>query len=331
MRPASTPTRPASVSTGLASRAAPLASGSPFGYAEAPMSEPEVPPDEEVAEEAGSGALRSFLGLFVVPLLVVILCVAVFIGFGWIAYDRQTTTDYLNDLQSWWKPRRVQAAYELSKILVADPKALDEEPGAKAEVRRLFREAKEPEMRQYLALVLGRTRDREAAPLLLEALQDPDDKTRIYVLWALGTLGDPRARGALETTLTDPDAGLRKVAAFALGEMGDRAAVPALTAALDDAAADVRWNAALSLARLGSDAGLPVLETMVDRRLLMQVPDITREQQEEAMTSAIRALAAVGGGRYQATFARLAKDDPSLKVRQAAIEARKAAAARGRS
>jgi HEAT repeat protein len=288
------------------------------------MSEPEVPPHEEAAEEPGSGALRSFLGLFVVPLLVVVLCVAVFIGFGWIAYDKQTTTDYLNDLQSWWKPRRVQAAYELSKILVADPKALDEEPGARPEVRRLFGEAKDPEMRQYLALVLGRTHDREAVPLLVEALKDPDDKTRIYILWALGTLGDPQARGALEGALADPDPGLRKTAAFALGELGDRSVVPRLTESLDDAVADVRWNAALSLARLGSDAGLPVLETMADRRLLSQVPDITREQQEEAMVSAIRALAAVGGAKYGATFDRLAKDDPSLKVRQAALEARQA-------
>jgi HEAT repeat protein len=297
------------------------------------MPDPEVPPPAELSddEEPGSSALRSFLGLFVVPLLVIILCVAVFVGFGWIAYDRQTTNDYLNDLQSWWKPRRVQAAYELSKILVSDPKALDEAPGAKHEVRRLFREAEDVEMRQYLALVLGRTRDREALPLLLEALQDPDDKTRIYVLWALGTLGDRQAREALETALADPDPGIRKTAAFALGELGDRAAVPRLTEALDDAAADVRWNAALSLARLGSDAGLPVLETMVDRRLLAQVPEITREQQEEAMVSAVRALAAVGGGRYRATFDRLAAEDPSLKVRQAAIEARKAAAARRRS
>ncbi len=289
------------------------------------MPEPEVTPVEEAAEEeAGSSALRTFLGLFVVPLLVVILCVAVFIGFGWIAYDRQSTMDYLNDLQSWYPPRRVQAAYELSKILIADPKALDDEPGAKQEVRRLFREAEEPKMRQYLALVLGRTRDREAVPALLAALDDPDGTTRIYVLWALGTLGDPRARETLENALGDPDAGLRKTAAYALGELGDRAAVPRLVAVLEDAAADVRWNAALSLARLGSDAGLPVLETMVDRRLLAQVPDITREQQEEAMVSAIRGLAAVGGPAYRATFDRLAQEDPSLKVRQAAIEARKA-------
>jgi HEAT repeat protein len=292
------------------------------------MPDPEVPSGNDPAEERGGGALRSFLGLFVVPLLVVILCVAVFVGFGWIAYDRQTTSDYLNDLQSFWKPRRVQAAYELSKILVADPQALDKEPGAKEEVRRLFREAEEPEMRQYLALVLGRTGDREAVPLLTEALQDPDDKTRIYALWSLGTLGDPAARGSLEATLSDPDPGLRKTAAFALGEMGDRAAVPGLVRMLEDPVADVRWNAALSLARLGSRAGVPVLETMAERRLVSQVPDITREQQEEAMVSGLRALAVVGGPEHADLFDRVAKDDPSLKVRQAALEARKALAAR---
>jgi HEAT repeat protein len=286
------------------------------------MSEPEVP------AEPGSSALRSFLGLFVVPLLVVILCVAVFIGFGWIAYDRQTTSDYLNDLQSVWKPRRVQAAYELSKILVTDPKALDEEPGARARVRELFANAEDPEMKRYLALVLARTHDRESLPLLVKALDDPDDQTRIYVLWALGTLGDPQARATIEKALADPDPGLRKTGAFALGEVGDQAAVPKLTELLDDAVADVRWNAALSLARLGSNAGVPVLETMIDRKLLAQIPDITREQQEEAMISALQALAVVGGPEEAPALDRLAQEDPSLKVRQAAIDARKELAGR---
>lgn len=199
-----------------------------------------------------------------------------------------------------------------------------------AEVRRLFREAPDPEMRQYLALVLGRSGDRAATPLLVETLEAPDsDATvRIYSIWALGALADPAARGPLETALADSDPGIRKTAAYALGEIEDRAAVPKLLPLLDDAAADVRWNAALSLARLGSDAGVPVLETMLDRRLLGQVPDITREQQEEAMVNAIPALAAVQGKEALPVLERLAKDDPSLKVRQAAIDARKAVAGR---
>ena len=45
------------------------------------------------AEPTGDGPLRTFVGLFFVPLVVVLLCVAVFIGFGWIAYDHQTTSD----------------------------------------------------------------------------------------------------------------------------------------------------------------------------------------------------------------------------------------------
>lgn len=266
-------------------------------------------------------ALRQFLGLFVVPLAVVLLCVGVFIGFGYIAMDKQTTGDLIDDLQASWKPRRVQAAYELSKVLLADPKALEQDPGARDAIRRLFQETDDPELRRYLALVLGRTRDPAAVPLLAAALADPDDHTRIYALWALGTLGDPRARQPLVAALADRDPGIRKTAAFALGELGDRSAVPGLVPLLDDGIADVRWNAALALARLGSDAGVPVLEAMADRSLLAKVPGITPEQQEEAMTSALRALAAVGGEEERALFERLAREDPSLKVRQAAIEA----------
>ncbi len=151
-------------------------------------------------------------------------------------------------------------------------------------------------MRQYLALVLGRTHDREALPLLVEAAEDPDDKTRIYALWALGTLGDPQARAALwRPPCPTPTRASARPPPSPWASSATAPPSPASTDSVDDAVADVRWNAALSLARLGSDAGLPVLETMVDRRLLAQVPDITREQQEEAMVSAIRALAAVGG------------------------------------
>jgi hypothetical protein len=52
---------------------------------EAPLDEEPTdlkPIEAEEAEEAGSSALRSFLGLFIVPLLVVLLCVAIFMGFG---------------------------------------------------------------------------------------------------------------------------------------------------------------------------------------------------------------------------------------------------------
>lgn len=282
------------------------------------MSESPVP-----AESTGDGPLRTFIGLFFVPLVVVLLCVAVFIGFGWIAYDHQTTSDYLNDLRSGWRPRRAQAAYELSKILIADPSALDEDPGARAELRSLFEQADKGEMKRYLALVLGYTRDRESTPLLIEAVSDEDSETRIYALMALGALGDPAAGPTLIEALQDPDPGIRKTAAHALGDLGWGSAAPSLEPLLGDPVADVRWNAALSLSRLGSEAGVSVLLEMVDRDLIGQIPEITPAQAEEAMVSAIVALGISGVTEAQPRLQEISTGDPSLKVRQAAIEALK--------
>ena len=275
------------------------------------------------AEPTGDGPLRTFVGLFFVPLMVVLLCVAVFIGFGWIAYDHQTTSDYLNDLRSGWRPRRAQAAYELSKILIADPAALDEDPGARSELRSLFEQADEGEMKRYLALVLGYTRDRESTPLLIEAVSDEDSETRIYALMALGAMGDPASESTLIAALGDPDPGIRKTAAHALGELGESGAGPSLEVLLGDPVADVRWNAALSLSRLGSEAGAAVLLEMVDRSLIGQVPEITPAQAEDVMVSAIVGLGISGQVEVRPILQELAQSDPSLKVRQAALEALK--------
>ena len=97
----------------------------------------------------------------------------------------------------------------------------------------------------------------------------------------------------LTAALADTDPGIRKTAAYALGGFADPAAADALRPLVDDPVADVRWNAALALARLGDGSGTPVLEQMLDRRLLAQIPDITPEQQEDAMISALNALIAL--------------------------------------
>lgn len=296
------------------------------------MSE-ELPPgvsDEDPPSSRPTSPLRQVVGLFLVPLLVVVLCVVVFVGFGWIAYDRHSVGDYLNDLRDTrqiFSHRRKQAAYELSKILSAKPEALLEEPGGPALLRKLFSETDDLWVRRYLALVLGHTGDPEAVPLLLEAVDDDDSQTRIYALWALGAIGHPSSTQALVEATSDPDPGIRKTAAFALGGAGAAAGIGSLERLLEDAVADVRWNAALALAELGSDEGVEVLAQMLDRSLLAQVQGITPKQQEEAMIGAVRALARLDTARTRSarsTVERLARQDPSLKVRQAALEAQKA-------
>jgi HEAT repeats/PBS lyase HEAT-like repeat len=274
-----------------------------------------------------SSGVRTFVGLFVVPLLVVIMCVGVFVLFGWAAYERRSVEDYLGDLRdnrSFFAHRRKQAAYELSKILSANPGALRDDPRASGELRELFSTTEDLWVRRYLALVLGHVGDHEAVPLLIEGAADDDSQVRIYSLWALGAIADPSGFPTLTAATADTDPGIRKTAAYALGAFADRAAASAaLRPLIDDPVADVRWNAALAMARLGDASGVAVLEQMLDRRLLAQVPDITPEQQEDAMISALDALVTLEIEIDGAMLDRLADQDPSLKVRQAAIEARR--------
>ncbi len=267
--------------------------------------------------------LRGFLGLFVVPLLVVLASVGVFLGFGWLAYDGSEVGDFVDDLSHGWKPRRTQAAYELSKILLADPEALADDPTAQLKVRTLFAESKDHAIRRYLALVLGYTHDEASVPALLDAAESEDAHLRIYALWALGAMGDNRGEQRLIAALSDQDPGIRKIAAHALAEIETPAAVEALGTVLEDATADVRWNAAVALAAQGHDQGMPVLLEMVDRERVAAVPDITPAQIEEVILSGIDALGRLGGPQALEALGAL-ESDPSLAVRDAARRAAQA-------
>ncbi len=279
-------------------------------------------PTVEAEEPETNSALRGFLGLFVVPLLVVLASVGVFLGFGWLAYDGSEVGDFVNDLSHGWKPRRTQAAYELSKILLADPEALSEDPAARSRVRALFTETDDDAIRRYLALVLGYTGDHEAVPALVAAAEGEDPQLRIYALWALGVMGDLRGEQQLIAALNDNDPGVRKIAAHALGEIRTPKATEALIAALGDSTADVRWNAAATLAAQGSDAGLRVLLEMVDRDKVAAVSEIQAGQIEEVILAGIEGLSRVGGSEAVEAIGRLA-DDPSLRIRDAARAAAK--------
>jgi HEAT repeat protein len=110
-----------------------------------------------------------------------------------------------------------------------------------------------------LAGVMAKFGDRNAVPLLLEALTfDGSEYSRNYtlpeVMYALGKLGDARATESLLPLLRDISWMIRRAAASALGKIGDPRAVEGLLGCLDDEDHEVRRLALLSLCRIG-DAG----------------------------------------------------------------------------
>src|SRR5438132_7105 len=207
---------------------------------------------------------------FLIPLAVVAVAVAVYVGFRSLVADDRSPQDYLTEIRTGGTNRRWPAAYELSRLM-ADPKVRADKSLAPALVKAFQESKDDPQVRRYLALAIGRLDPplpAAAVADLTHALDDPDSETRISVIWALGSSGDPAVVPRLIPLYTaqDADGGIRKMVVYALGALPGDAQNATLRTALQDSAADVRWNAAVALARHGNHEGVPVLRQMLDRQ-----------------------------------------------------------------
>lgn len=270
---------------------------------------------------------------FLIPLTVVAITVTVYVGFRSLVADDRGPRDYLAEIRNGGSSRRWPAAYELSRLM-ADPKVRADKTLGPALVKAFQESSGDRQVRRYLALAIGRLDPPlppDAVADLTHALDDPDSETRISVIWALGSSGDPAVVDRLLPLYTaqDADAGIRKMVVYALGALPGKSQVPTLRVALQDVTADVRWNAAVALARKGNREGVPVLRQMLDRQYVEQTVrrdvrvDSDQDPIADVMISGLRAAASLRDEQLKATIESLSREDRSLKVRQAAIEALK--------
>jgi HEAT repeat protein len=265
---------------------------------------------------------RTLIQFFVVPALVVAICVGVFFFFAWLVSDEKTGVDYLGEIRTGSENRRWQAAFELSKIITMDSERRRME-GLVPEMVRAFEAGAEddPRVRHYLALSLGHLGDAEASPALIEALEDEDATTRLYALWALGNIGDRRAVEPVLGKLDDEDPGVRKMAVYAAGALGDVRAVEKLRIALNDPVRDVAFNAAVALAKLSDASGESLLLQMLDPEFLGGIADMDETQRLLATESAVQAAALLESDVLDERLREIGKDHPNVGIRKAALEA----------
>ena len=288
---------------------------------------------------------------FLIPLAVVGMTVLVYIGFRAMLSQERTAAEYLAEVRYGGWSRQWPAAYELSRLM--------EDPGVRADrslvpdLVKAFDEAKDgdPRIRRYLALAIGRLEPplpKEAIDVLTKTLDEPGtpwspdivsringwadidiNEARIMTIWALGSSGDASVVARLAPLYDSEDAGIRKMVVYALGALPGEAQVPTLSKALKDEAADVRWNAAVALARHNNAAGVPVLREMLDRAFVEQTVKRDVRQYEDqdpvadVMISGLRAAAALNDATLKTSVEGLSRQDRSLRVRQAALEALK--------
>jgi HEAT repeat protein/PBS lyase HEAT-like repeat-containing protein len=291
-------------------------------------------PEDAPHPEEDSPRLRSpflILQFFVFPMSIVAVCVLVFLVFGWVASDRKTPRGYLQEVRTgggMFNIKRWQAAFALASALERDREVARKDPGFVDEVVKLLEETEKedqtdtPLVRRYLVLTLARLGDPRALPTLrrvvAEAQPESDSLTVIYACVALGTFRDEAAVPDLRRLARSEDAGLRKAAVHGLGSIPTPEAREAAAVALADPVEDVRWNAALGLARAGDTRATPVLLQMMDRSHLAGVPDLSPQQQDEAVLGAVQAAVHLKDPALRPALERLRDGDPNLKVREAA-------------
>ena len=268
---------------------------------------------------------------FLIPLAVVGITVAVYVGFRSLLADDRKAQDYLAEVRTGGLDRRWPAAYELSRLM-ADPKVRADRSLAPALVQAFVESKGDARVQQYLALAIGRLDPplpADAIAELKKTVDSSDGETRISAIWALGSSGDPSVVPTLEPLYQSPDAGVRKMTVYALGALPGDAQLATLRAALEDSTPDVRWNAAVALARKGQHDGVPVLRQMLDRQYVEQTVkrevrvDEDRDPIADVMISGLRAAATLKDEALKPSVTTLSQSDRSMKVRQAALEALK--------
>jgi len=309
--------------------------------------------EQAAAEKAIGGTIftRAFQ-FFLVPLLIVGACVGVYALFTVTLTDQRTPADWVRELKESGPVARKHAAAQLAAELRRQVREKKVDATLVGPILSVFEslKAKDGDTRQTRALLarcLGLLGDTRATPAILEVLREEDvPEMKAACIDALGALRDPEAAPDLIKLLDHSSSIVRKYATFTLGSLaapmkaGEPPSLPAalepLKTRLRDARPEVQWNAAFVLAFYLRDAsGAPVLRRMLDRKHVTEV--VTSSYKEpggvgdetaanapaiiaHVMQMGCQGVAALGDRSFEEVLRGLAKDDPDMGVRDAAMK-----------
>jgi HEAT repeat protein len=283
------------------------------------MSENEQNPSPEsgplYAPETG---VSLFIKLFIVPAVIVLVALGIFFLGTMALQHPKTAEQYLEELKSDNTSRRWQSAYELSRMLNQNEN-IQFDQDLRTQLVQVFGDSKndDPRLREYLALVLGRLKEKSAIPVLSSAVHDDSTDVKIYSLWALGNIEDPQGGEAALAALSDTDETVQRMAVGALSAMRYEPAKFALEKNLEGSDQALRYDSAVALARIKDEKAVPTLLEMMNLKPSGKPEDDQIIQ--SAKITAIDGAQELPDAALKDKVVDLSKNESDIKVREAAL------------
>ena len=276
-------------------------------------------------EPEKKSALRVIIhSFFVVPFLIAVFAVLVFLMVKVLTVEPNTARDYLEHVKIGGTTKRWQGAFELSKIL-SNPKMVPKDDRFVQDMISTFEYSvheHNPQIRSYLALAMGRTRDQRYTSTLINALQQDNDYSIVAACaYSLGFIQSSKGFAALSNIADHEDAHVRLQTIIALGNYQNHEAAEIFLTALADQEVNVRWDAAVALAKIKNDSGRGILLDLLDRKYLDSFSNIDPFEQDQAMLVAIQVIHNIIDSEFESVLIDLRDKDRSMKVREAARRA----------
>ncbi len=274
----------------------------------------------------------NFSRLFIFPLIIVVVSVAIYGTFQVMLRNQPSITDYISQIRTGPENERWRAAYSLAQTVRNRDGQQQLTRESVNSIIHLYRTTKKPKIRQYLALVLAEVPLHETVKVLTSGLESNHPGVKVNTALALGRLYENTkskplkqevSNSATEITklLDDQKQEVRRMAAFVLGGLQNPSVIDELKTTLNDPADEVRWNGAIALGQLGSDAGETVLLTVLDHALDGQFKDWKPGLRRNLLVSTIQSLAELNSRKALDKLNRITESETDSRVREAALKA----------
>jgi hypothetical protein len=264
-----------------------------------------------------------FYSFFLIPLMITVIGILFFFVVRFVTFESGNPQEYLTQIKIGSASKRWQSAYELSKIL-SDPDKVPLDDQFKNSIISAFEKSlyDDPKVRMYLALAMGRTGDNSYGKSLMTALNDNSAEIVTAATQALGLIQYLPAVSKLSILATSSEFQVVRLAsAVSLGQIGHKSSLPLLKKLLNDEEANIRWDSAIALAKMGDSSGASILNSLLSRTYYENFKEIDSWETEKAILVAIHVSSQLGGKEFKENLLILAKEDPNMDIRNAALKA----------